>query len=200
MTRIWLVRHGESMLNATNRLQGWSDAPLTARGIMQATSRAADFVRLGIGFDAVVSADGIRHRQTARTLAPDHEVIEDIGWRETCFGKLEAAKAHKLRQLLEQHRDAEDRMRAVLIGLAERDVGAEHPSTVVDRATGALDRAGALGDEVLVVSSGITKMLLLSALGADLAHVPGGPANLAVSTIEGEPGAWTVTRAVDDRV
>lgn len=195
MTRVWLVRHGESMLNVTERLQGWSDAPLTARGHSQASARAEDFVRHGVSFDAVVSADGIRHRATARTLAPHLTLVEDAGWREVCFGDLEAARGRRLAKVFKRYRDVDSPMWAVLVEISERN-GAEHPETVVARATDALDRAAALGDDVLVVSSGITKMLLLAALGADLAHTAG-PANLAVSTIEGAPGAWRVTRAVD---
>lgn len=198
MTRIWLVRHGESMLNVAKRLQGWSDAPLTPRGAEQAESRRADFERIGLRFDAVVSADGIRHRQTARALAPHLDPVEDVGWRESCFGGLEGAKVSRIGKLLATHRDDADPMRAVLVAMAERDAGAEHPDAVVGRATAALDRAALLGDDVLVVSSGITKMLLLDALGADLSHVSGGPANLAVSTIEGSAGAWIVSRAVVD--
>lgn len=200
MTRIWLVRHGESMLNASKRLQGWSDAPLTSRGIEQAESRRADFARLSLRFDAVVSADGIRHRQTARALAPHLDPVEDVGWRESCFGGLEGAKVSRIGKLLAAHRDDTDPMRAVLVAMAGRDPGAEHPDAVVDRATAALDRASLLGDDVLVVSSGITKMLLLDALGADLSHLSTGPANLSVSTLEGRPGAWRVVRAVVDDV
>ena len=33
---IYLVRHGETEWNRSRRYQGWSDSPLTARGIAQA--------------------------------------------------------------------------------------------------------------------------------------------------------------------
>lgn len=200
MTRIWLVRHGESLLNAAHRLQGWADAPLTTRGVAQASSRAADFARLGVGFDAVVSADGIRHRQTAQGLAPDRARTEDEGWREICFGALEGARVRKVSRMLDGLRDSADPMRSVLVALAERDAGAEHPDAVIARSTAALERAAVLGDDVLVVTSGITKMLLLGALGTDLSHVSGGPANLSVSTVEGRPGSWRVARAVVDEL
>ncbi|WP_217180863.1 histidine phosphatase family protein [Streptomyces sp. AC495_CC817] len=200
MTRIWMVRHGESLLNAAHRLQGWSDAPLTARGVEQASARAGDFARLGVRFDAVVSADGIRHRQTARVLAPEAERAEDEDWREICFGALEGAKVRKVSGMLARFRDTADPMREVLLALAARDIGAEHPDVVVARASAALERAAGLGDEVLVVTSGITKMLLLGALGGDLSRVTGGPSNLSVSTLDGAPGAWTVTRAVVDEL
>ncbi|OZB89035.1 MAG: hypothetical protein B7X41_04990, partial [Microbacterium sp. 14-71-5] len=51
MTRIWVVRHGQSMLNEAERMQGWSDAPLTALGREQATARGLDLAAAGIRFD-----------------------------------------------------------------------------------------------------------------------------------------------------
>lgn len=65
MTRILLVRHGESEWNATGRWQGQADPPLTARGRAQAAHAAA-----AIGsVDAIVTSDLQRARDTARTIA-----------------------------------------------------------------------------------------------------------------------------------
>lgn len=196
MTRVWLVRHGESLLNAVGRVQGWADAPLTVAGAAQASARRAEFERIGCRFDAVVSADGIRHRETARALVPGGTVVEDVGWREACFGRYEGTRNRRLRRILVGHRGCADPVRATLEELAGC-ADAEHPDAVVSRALTALDRAGGAGHEVLVVTSGITIMLLLGALGADLDHVVTGPPHLSVSTVEGGPGAWRVTRAVD---
>lgn len=199
MTRIWLVRHGESLLNAAGRVQGWADAPLTPAGLAAASARGADFARLGLRFDAVVSADGIRHRETARALAPGRAPREDAGWREACFGGLEGARVRRLGRMLARHRGADDPLHAALTAVAQEH-GGEHPSAVVDRAVVALDRVADAAGEALVVTSGITIMLLLRALGADLGHVHAGPPNLSVSVIEGYPGGWSVTWAVVDEV
>ncbi|MGO4488706.1 histidine phosphatase family protein [Microbacterium sp. 2RAF4] len=196
MTRVWLVRHGESLLNAAGRMQGWADAPLTPDGRAQAAARRQDFAADGLVFDAVVSADGIRHRETAGQLCPASTPREDAGWREVCFGALEGARSAALVRQLADHRDAPDPLRAVLTELSA-SAGGEHPDAVVARALAALGRAADDGDEVLVVTSGVTILLLLDALGADLDHVVAGPANLSVSTVDGRPGRWRVTRAVD---
>lgn len=37
MKKIYVVRHGRTYLNKYQRLQGWSDAPLTEEGIEGAT-------------------------------------------------------------------------------------------------------------------------------------------------------------------
>lgn len=65
MTRILLVRHGESEWNAARRWQGQADPPLTALGRRQAADAAA-----AIGaVDAIVASDLQRALVTGRILA-----------------------------------------------------------------------------------------------------------------------------------
>ncbi|HUF32891.1 MAG TPA: histidine phosphatase family protein [Acidimicrobiales bacterium] len=65
MTRILLVRHGQSEWNATGRWQGWADPPLTDVGRAQARSAAG-----GVGsIDAVVASDLQRAMETAVIIA-----------------------------------------------------------------------------------------------------------------------------------
>ena len=76
MTRILLVRHGESTWNADGRWQGQADPPLTDRGRLQAAQAAA-----AIGtVDAIVFSDLERAAETgailARTLGVDHHAVE----------------------------------------------------------------------------------------------------------------------------
>lgn len=198
MTRVWLIRHGESLLNAAGRLQGWADAPLTRHGAAQALARGRMLASAGIRFDAVWSADGIRHRETARDLLTGHgsslPVREDVRWRELCFGGLEGAAARRLVRRITRHGD----LRAALAELADADADAEHPDAVVERARGVLDDVAETGDDVLVVTSGITTLLLLDALGADLSHLEAGPPNLSISTLTQVAGGWRVDRAVVD--
>lgn len=64
MTRLLLVRHGESIWNADGRWQGQADPPLSDRGRHQATSAAA-----GIGtVDAIVTSDLERAAETGALL------------------------------------------------------------------------------------------------------------------------------------
>ena len=32
MTRLYLMRHGQTLFNTLNRIQGWCDSPLTEKG------------------------------------------------------------------------------------------------------------------------------------------------------------------------
>lgn len=68
MTRMLLVRHGQSTWNAEGRWQGHSDPPLSPLGERQARAAAPAVVALGV--TAVYSSDLIRARQTAELVAP----------------------------------------------------------------------------------------------------------------------------------
>ncbi|MBN9156577.1 MULTISPECIES: histidine phosphatase family protein [unclassified Microbacterium] len=199
MTRIWVVRHGQSMLNAAERMQGWSDAPLTPLGRDQATARGLDFAAAGIRFDAAFSGDGIRHRETAARLldaaGSGLQASSDPRWRELCFGGLEAVRARRFVRLMQAHVAADNPFFATLDALAEQDPLAESPADVARRATEALHDVAGAGSEVLVVTSGITILTLLHGLGADLSHLTIGPENLSVSTVLRVDDGWRVDRA-----
>lgn len=65
MTRLLLVRHGESTWNADGRWQGQADPPLSDRGRQQ----AADAARSIGTVDAVVTSDLQRAAETGATIA-----------------------------------------------------------------------------------------------------------------------------------
>lgn len=87
MTRILLVRHGESTWNADGRWQGQADPALSDRGRRQAAEAAGSLGTL----DAIVSSDLIRAAETAaiigRELGVDDVAIEP-GLRERDAGPL----------------------------------------------------------------------------------------------------------------
>ena len=66
MTRLYLVRHGETDWNATQRCQGTVDVPLNACGRNQAEA-LADALR-DVRFDAAYSSPLARARRTAETI------------------------------------------------------------------------------------------------------------------------------------
>jgi len=69
MTRLLLVRHGQSTWNAEERWQGHADPPLSALGERQALAAAKATAVLGP--TVVISSDLTRARQTAELIAPD---------------------------------------------------------------------------------------------------------------------------------
>jgi probable phosphoglycerate mutase len=86
MTRILLVRHGESIWNADGRWQGQADPPLSELGLHQAGHAAA---RVG-AVDAIVASDLERARRTAEIIAElvgIGPVLVDEGLRERHAGE-----------------------------------------------------------------------------------------------------------------
>jgi probable phosphoglycerate mutase len=67
MTKLYLIRHGETDWNLEGRWQGQADVPLNANGEIQAQQIAASLVDNPLA--AIISSDLLRARQTARAIA-----------------------------------------------------------------------------------------------------------------------------------
>lgn len=63
---IYLVRHGQTYYNRYNKLQGWSNSPLTAKG--KADARDAGNRLKAIHFDAAFCSDLSRAVETCQTI------------------------------------------------------------------------------------------------------------------------------------
>jgi broad specificity phosphatase PhoE len=87
MTKLLLVRHGETDWNAERRWQGHSDTPLNEAGREQARRLADELDAV----DAVYASDLARARETAEILARrlGLEVVLDPRLRERGFGSWE---------------------------------------------------------------------------------------------------------------
>jgi len=86
LTRLCLVRHGETAWNAEGRVQGQLDIPLSPTGLQQA--RAVASALNGETFDAIYSSDLVRVRQTAQPSADllKKQVVLDERLRERHYG------------------------------------------------------------------------------------------------------------------
>lgn len=88
----YLMRHGKTMLNMLDRIQGWSDAFITPEG-----EEVVKFAGKGlkdISFTAAYSSDSGRAMQTARMILDENEnsdinLIADPRLREYNFGSYE---------------------------------------------------------------------------------------------------------------
>ncbi len=67
MTRLVLIRHGETDWNVEGRYQGQADPPLNGRGVAQA-HRLAEALR-GVGLEVLYTSPLRRARQTAEVVA-----------------------------------------------------------------------------------------------------------------------------------
>lgn len=91
--KIYLVRHGRTMMNTLYRMQGWCDSPLTPKGIANAQALGKGLT--DIQFDSAYCSALRRTYQTAhQILAHNNQqglpITELEGINEMCFGSLEA--------------------------------------------------------------------------------------------------------------
>ena len=89
MTKIFLIRHGETEWNRVGKLQGISDIRLSPEGINQAHLLAEHTPFNAV--DAVYSSDLVRAVMTAKILSDKFNlpIIRERGLRETNFGDWE---------------------------------------------------------------------------------------------------------------
>jgi probable phosphoglycerate mutase len=98
MTRLLLLRHGQSTWNAEGRWQGWADAPLSPLGERQALDAAAHLRSVGLA--AACSSDLQRANRTARLIAGelglgDVTVVPEL--RERHVGDFEGKTIEEIR-------------------------------------------------------------------------------------------------------
>lgn len=96
---VYFTRHGKTMLNTTEKAQGWSDAPLTPAGI-----EVAEAVGKGIGdsikFDRVYTSDSGRAIETAELILENADqkapIKKDKRLREFNFGTFEGVPSEEM--------------------------------------------------------------------------------------------------------
>lgn len=151
MTRICLVRHGETDWNTEGRVQGHIDIPLNATGLAQARATAANLA--AERFAALYASDLQRARQTAAEAAAilEMETRTDPSLRERHYGCFQG-----LTYVEAQQRYPEGYRR-----FKERDLSFafEHGESLVDFAARIRTALEALaqrhpGEQVLVVTHG----------------------------------------------
>src|SRR5579864_3425707 len=102
---IFLVRHGETEWNRARRYQGWSDSPLTARGVAQAAAigRGLATIPEAVGAAIVASPLG-RARRTAEIIAECLQYKAPIRFddrlREISLGSWDGLDRRQVRRLM----------------------------------------------------------------------------------------------------
>jgi probable phosphoglycerate mutase len=160
VTRVFLLRHGETEWNATGRLQGSTDVPLNARGVVQSKAAAiALAARLPAG--ALIIASPLdRARVTAEALSATTgaPITSDDRRRERSYGVWEGMTAAER----EMHDPVEvDRWRS---GLEPRIAGYEDHVSVTSRAVACIEEHADDGAVVVFVGHGGTSRLAVRAL------------------------------------
>lgn len=214
---VYLVRHGQTWFNTCDRAQGWCDSPLTAAGHELAAAVGRALAGAGIVLDAAFSADMVRHHETAQgildAMGSELPLAQITALREMSFGGWEGGPNADMWRACWDHlgvrNDAEASARGMSlidvydgISACNPDPGypAENCAGVADRACGALDAIAEAESgqrehsRVLAVSSGITIVCILTALGRPPA---GRIDNGAVSLLRHDGSGWCVETAND---
>ena len=150
MGTLVVVRHGETMWNRKQRVQGWAAVGLTDRGHRQAAA-LADRIAEEYAVDRVVSSDLRRTLETTRPLARavDCEPTTDRRWRERDFGVLQGLNYG---ELFLGHPE----FTLTEVGYAAAQATPERGESLLDHRERVLDAATDLGadidtDETIVV-------------------------------------------------
>ncbi len=192
---LYLVRHGQTEYNATGRVQGWTDVPLDAIGLVQAERLAMRFSNKTLS--AIYSSPLARAADTAYAIASttNMPVILDDRLREYNMGQWSGLTG--------------DEILAVTPGMVHWD-GPERESPGGENARQMRDRVEAFlhdlvqkhtsGETVVAVSHGGT-------LGAVIAAMLGLPVlrrqpftfgNTAITKVSYDHGQWRI-RSLNDR-
>lgn len=180
MTRLLLVRHGESTWNALRQLQGQADAPLSDRGRRQA-ARLAALIR-DLAPSRIVCSDLARTSETAGILGYA-SAVRDKRWREIDVGEWTAASLDDLR------RDRPDAFAGWRAG-TYTPPGGESWESFCARIGGALEElAGPPGETVLVIThGGVIRAACALLVGLQPSYIiPVGPASLTVIDLSPTP-------------
>ena len=96
-TRLYIARHGKTMVNTLGRAQGWSDTPLTQEGERGIQELGIGLKKAGLDFDQAVSSDSGRAIQSMGIILEEMGLTGKIPYRydkrirEWCFGSFDGA-------------------------------------------------------------------------------------------------------------
>jgi glucosyl-3-phosphoglycerate phosphatase len=170
--RLILVRHGESVWNAEERLQGQLDPPLSERGREQALALAP--VLETVPPDRVLCSDLSRATETAELLGLRPRL--DPRWREIDVGEWAGLPAAEI--------DAQEAELTNWRGGARTAPSGETWAAFTARVTGALDElVAAEGPWLVVCHGGCIRVSVAHVTGADPLRL-GSPPNASATVLE----------------
>ncbi|WP_081893215.1 MULTISPECIES: histidine phosphatase family protein [unclassified Serratia (in: enterobacteria)] len=212
---IYFARHGKTILNTYDRVQGWADSPLTAPGLETARYLGAGLK--DISFDRYYTSDAGRQRETMQVILKemgksDVKVTELPDMREMFFGGFEGlpnpemadAAAKKMgmasgAMMFQQAGEGKLDLTSMVNAISQSDEKkeAENALQVKTRMQRALhtivqDALKAEDKNVLAVSSGLSMLMMVSDM-TDNPNKNKPLANAAVVKITYKNGKYTVT-------
>lgn len=195
---LYMVRHGQTILNSYNRLQGWCDSPLTAKGVNDAINAGKHLA--DIKFDQAFHSDTTRATRTCHTILENNRFAEGLdakelpNFREQGFGYFEgndaaqtwimAGALHGCRtynEILDKYNLGKTRD---LLHEADPFKDAEDDKTYWSRINEGFDKLREMandGENILLVSHSITIRSIVDHFAPELGAGKLGPKNGAVT-------------------
>ncbi|ETY75056.1 histidine phosphatase family protein [Lactiplantibacillus fabifermentans] len=212
---IYFVRHGQTFFNLYNRMQGWSDSPLTDKGRDVATK--VGHALQDVDFSQFYSSDSKRAMDTAKLIKTamnrDADNLKTLkNFREVFYGYFEGDDSSRVWSLvgkdygvtslheLLQHINIEqtrDMMQAI-----EPMHAAENNAQYWDRVNAGFDYLKAHhdnGEKILVVSHGTTIRSMVSHFAPDI-DITTGPKNGSLTRIDVDGDQIKVLSYAEDLV
>jgi broad specificity phosphatase PhoE len=192
MTKLILIRHGESIYNLEKRYTGQTDVPLTEKGILQAKI-TADYILKNYKIDEVYSSDLCRAVETAKPVAEPLgiEIKKDPRLREIYAGKWQGLYFSEVKELYKSDYDSYKSDR-----YTGRTTGGESLVEVYSRAAAAVNEIAerCCGKTVLIsLHNGPLMALQALFMGTDLNHLTN-MSNNSVTEVDYENGKYTVIK------
>ncbi len=199
MTKLLLIRHGESKANELGLYAGHGDFELTEKGQEQA-KLTADFICSHYAVDAIYASDLLRAYQTAEATAKElgMEIVKDKGLREIFAGEWEG---HPFDRLAEDFKKDYD-MWLTDIGNAVC-TGGESVKELKERVVGALQSIAEKNEgKTVVIATHATpvRVAQCTAQGMELGKLNEVPwvSNASVTEIIYENENWSVGKVSMD--
>lgn len=150
MKEIYFIRHGQTLFNQQDKVQGWCDSPLTDKGI-EVAKRLGKALK-DYQFDAVYASTSERAFDTANYVMGHRgpQVILDKRIKEFNFGTLEG-DLYESKVLVEGR--ASDPLQLMIDGWL--DVGGENLAMVQERIASFFKEIEDVEGNILIVSHGM---------------------------------------------
>lgn len=211
----YIARHGKTLMNTLDKVQGWCDSPLTNEGIQVAEHLGKGFDK--IAFDAAYCSDLRRTFQTATIVLKakgQHNlpITEIFGFREACFGSYEAGYNYRMwgdAALYMHYTRTEDMYNDIFsgkathsdtldainkldkMGIAESFAQVEERSQSALKEIAAKESADGQDKTILIIAHGMSIICMLYNLGGK-ALLKGALDNASVCKVTYTSGKFTV--------
>lgn len=212
-TVLYITRHGKTILNTLDRVQGWADTPLTDEGRQVAVDLGKGLKKANISFKSIYSSDLGRAKETAQIITEslgvkNSKIIESDKLREACYGMYEGDLNKNMMGRILKENNMKDPKELTSLGMGMWKLSAdtlskidelkiaESSDTIINRMTEELtDIAKETykngGGNVLVVGHGMSISLFLDSIDSSLnfeGHLP----NASISKVSFDGEKFTV--------